>query len=303
MTQRPFGLALGAGGARGLAHLVVLQTLDELGLRPAALAGSSMGAVLGTLYASGLTAAEIRGRVDRVLATESRWPLPRPRDLLTFATLLDPVIGPAGLLRGERLVARILEPLGARRFEDLQIPMRVVAADLESREELVFERGPLLPALRASMSMPAVLSPARHEGRLLIDGGTVNPVPYDRLGPDCVVRIGVDVIGTRSEVARPRRLTMLGVLLRASQVMESRVAALKRMLDPPDVYLQPELHDIGVLDFHRAAEIYAHAEALRATFAAELRAAIGTDARVGADEGFRKDAGDGSGNGGAEGAR
>ncbi len=195
------GLALGGGGAKGLAHIPILEVLDELGVRPSAIAGTSIGAVIGALYASGVKGREIREGIHEMVFSEGKGEhraLDLPRGLRQILDLIDLDLGSGGLLRGEKFLERIYEDVRARSFEELQTPLKVVATEFWTREEVVFESGELLPAVRASMSLPVLFSPVVRGHRVLMDGGAVNPVPYDLLLDECDFTIAVDVAGSRT---------------------------------------------------------------------------------------------------------
>lgn len=258
------GLALGGGGAKGLAHVLVLEALEEMGVRPTALAGTSIGAVVGALYASGLSASEIRQGVEALVRKEGdslRQMLFR-KDLLRLAELIDPQMGPGGLLKGERFLGVLSERLGVGTFEELAIPLKVVAADFWEREEVVFSSGELLPAVRASMALPWLFTPVVIGAQVLIDGGAVNPVPYDLLQDQCDLTVAVDVMGRRDKGAgAPPNL--LDAMFNTFQIMERSILRQKMRHRPPDVYLEVEVRDVRVLDFHKVEEIFRQAHPVK----------------------------------------
>ncbi|MDD3277157.1 MAG: patatin-like phospholipase family protein, partial [Kiritimatiellales bacterium] len=150
------GLALGGGGARGLAHIQVLEALDELGLCPYRIAGTSIGAVMGALYASGLSGKEIR-------ALAHHWHTPHPEkkngilhrhDLRRWAAMLDPSFDRSGLFKGEKIIQFLSDHVKCTEFEKLKIPLYVTAADYGDASEVVFKSGDLLSAVRASIAIP-----------------------------------------------------------------------------------------------------------------------------------------------------
>jgi NTE family protein len=158
-------LALGAGGARGYAHIGVLRALEERDLEVVALAGTSMGALVGGLAAAGH------------VAEFAAWAATlRQRDVLR---LLDPKLSAPGMLSADRLLDRIHEIFPDVLIEELPIPFTAVATDLAARREVWFQRGPLRAAVRASIAIPGVFTPAMLNGRVLVDGGLSNPVPLD----------------------------------------------------------------------------------------------------------------------------
>lgn len=188
-AQAPrIGLALGGGSARGYAHIGVLATLEEQDLAPALIAGTSFGAVVGALYASGRS---IEGLRDEAAGMRRRTLLPQ---------LFDFGLHGAALFEGRRLEAYFEALTEGRHFEDLEIPLVVVATDVDSGERVMLDSGPLSRALRASVAMPGVFWPAEVDGRRLVDGGLGSPVPLGTL--DCYdldVRIGVGAGVTASD--------------------------------------------------------------------------------------------------------
>ncbi len=156
-------LALGGGGARGYAHIGVLEVLEERGFEVISIAGTSMGALVGGLYAA------------EVLHEYAEWARSlTQRDVLR---LLDPTIRAPGAIRAEKVFAKVIELLGERTIEDLPIPYTAVATDLLAGREVWFQRGPLAPAIRASIALPSFITPVMLQGRLLADGGLLNPIP------------------------------------------------------------------------------------------------------------------------------
>lgn len=254
------GLALGGGGARGLAHICMLEVLDEVGVRPHRIAGTSIGAVLGAVYASGVSGKEIRAHVDRLLAWRGKtWrQVFMERNVLQWMKLLDVERGRGGLLKGERFFQSIYEVLGVSTFEELQIPLKVVCTDFWKSEQVVFESGDLLPAVKASMGLPGVFTPVTLDGRVLIDGGGVNPVPHDLLD-DCDVVVAVDVMGRM--VQDPARApNLFRVVLGMFEIMQRSIVAGKNTHRPPALYIRPDIAGVDILEFHKADTVYAQAE-------------------------------------------
>jgi NTE family protein len=164
-VDRPtrIALALGSGGARGYAHIGAIQVLEERGMEIAGIAGSSMGALVGGLHATG------------TLAEYAEWSVGLTKaDLLR---LLDVSLSAAGAIKAQKIFARVQDLVGDVQIEDLPIPYTAVATDLLARKEVWFQRGPLDNAIRASIAIPSVITPVVLNGRLLADGGLMNPVP------------------------------------------------------------------------------------------------------------------------------
>ncbi|MDR6756234.1 NTE family protein [Mycoplana sp. BE70] len=255
-------IALGGGGARGLAHIHVIEVLDELGIRPKLIAGSSIGAIMGAAMAAGLSGKEIREHTLAAVGRPSEalgriWGL-RPATLAEAWTSKFRI----GQFNLERVLRAFLHPQIPDRFEDLQIPLKVITADFYEQCERVLERGPLYPALAASASLPAVFLPVRINGRILIDGGLWNPIPFDHLMGAADITIGVDVVGrpTGDEGAIPNSIDSL---YGASQLTMRSMIALKLKQGRPDIFLQPEVGRFRVLDFMRAKDILVQSAGVR----------------------------------------
>jgi NTE family protein len=254
------GLALGGGGAKGLAHIPMLEALDALGIRPYRIAGTSIGAIIGALYAAGKSGAQIRGLVEQFLISDKdaaeRWfPLPRSLRWLEF---LDPSFKEGGLLDSDDFIGFLGETIAARRFRELKIPLRVMAADLWSGDPVVLDSGELLPALQASMALPGIFAPVKLKGRELVDGGVADPLPFDVLTRDCDLIVAIDVSGDRKPLDG-EELTFLGVLFHSFQIMSHNILAEKLKARRPDIYIRPRIDNVRVLEFYKAKQVFADA--------------------------------------------
>lgn len=182
LAGRKIGCALGGGGARGLSHIGVLKVLEQRGLAPQVVAGTSIGALVGALYAGGLSAADIEK-----VALEVDW--------RRMAQLADVTLPFSGLLQGKRITSLVRSILGDLDFSDLKYPFACVATDISCGEQVILTKGSVVDAVRASISVPGVLMPVKLDGRYLVDGGLVIEVPVvtcRELGAEYVV--GVNVI-------------------------------------------------------------------------------------------------------------
>lgn len=252
--RRPrIGLALGGGSARGFAHVPVLEALDELGVRPDVIAGTSMGAVIGSAYAAGMPAADIGAYIIDLFRTRSDvlgrlWQL-RPRRLTEFAFGL-------GQLNLERAL-EIFMPKGMPEdFADLTIPLRVVATDYYAGEATVLDAGPLFPAVAASAAIPMLFRPVTLEGRVMIDGGICDPVPFSQLG-DCDIVIAVDVLGGIAGEAGRTPGSFESIFAAAQLFQRSLFHEKLKGPNPPDILVRPETTSFRMLDFTRAGTIMA----------------------------------------------
>lgn len=249
------GLALGGGGARGLAHIQVLEALDELGVRPHRIAGTSIGAVMGALYASGLTGKQIRGMVNDLLFRQADKPARRQgRNALRWIEFMDPGFHHGGLLKGEKFIRFLSESMQCDRFEDLKIPLQVSTTDYRTGAEAVFSSGDLLSAVRASMAIPGIFTPVEHGGKLLADGGLVNPLPCSLLRPECDFIIAVDVSGSLDQDAQPP--AFFDAVFAAFDIIHAALIREQLRNAPPDLYLKPALHGIRILEFNKAERIF-----------------------------------------------
>ena len=271
--MKKIGLALGGGGAKGFAHIPILEVFDELDIKPCCITGTSIGAILGALYASGHTAKDIAEMFHKLIVPPDAKlkDLMRKKDSLKIFELLDPHISfkPHGLLKGEKLLGFLYEQMRVSTFEELQIPLKVVATDFWRREQVVLDSGDLLPALRASMAIPYIFTPVEQDGRVLVDGGLVNNVPHDLLGRECDVRIAVDIMG--SDTTPPTKIpSPRDAVYHTYQIMMDAIAREKLASHPVDIHVQPPLVDIEILDFHKPWEIYEQGLAAKKEFKRRL---------------------------------
>ena len=263
-----FGLALGGGGARGLAHVPVLELLDKSGIRPCCIAGTSIGAVLGSLYASGLKGSEIRVLVQDTVIRKNDTPGEIFKDLKRLVNFMDvDFLGP-GIFKGDSIVKYLYDDIKTDSFENLEIPLKVVATDFWSSEQVVISSGNLLQGVKARMGLPGLFTPVKYGNSTLIDGGGVNPVPWDVLD-ECDVIIAVDVLGY-AESDCNKQPGVVKAVLEMFDIMQRSIVNVKKAVSQPDIYLKSDIRNIGILEFHRAEEIYSCAE----TSCSELEEAL-----------------------------
>lgn len=262
------GLALGAGGARGLAHIQLLRALDDLGLRPARISGASIGALIGAGYAAGLSGQRVAEHVLTVLANRrlaaGRLWRSRPATIAEF--MADGGLR-LGQLNAERVVAAFLPELVPARLEDLPIPLSVMTTSFYEGAEWRIESGGVASAVGASVAIPSVFRPVCRDGRVLIDGGVTNPLPFDAL-EDCDFVIACDVVGGPEMGGNRAVPTSIETMFGASQLMmgsitRAKLSAAERIGRRPDVLLQPPVSHYRVLDFLRAPTILAETAPLR----------------------------------------
>lgn len=243
MGKIKFGLALGSGGSRGVAHIGVLRALEEHGIRPDFVSGSSMGSVVGACYCSGLS-------VDYMLEELKNLKLNDLFDL-DFAPLKN-----MGFLKADKLEALLNRLFGDKTFADCEIPFCCSALDLMSGNDIIFKEGRLAPAVQASSSIPLIFRPLKIDNMLLIDGGTTNRLPMQAvrdLGADVVVT--VDVLGTFFEGDVKN---IFSFIIRMMNVVDYRSTQLKLKLGESDLLLIPNLGNMSQFydkDMERAVDI------------------------------------------------
>ncbi len=244
--MKKIGVALGAGGAKGLSHIAFLQALDEMGVRPAVIAGTSIGAVIGGFYAAGVSGDRLAQLVQDIGF----------RDL--YKIVLDfSILSQSAIFTGKAVEDFLSREIPARTFEELQIPLKVVATNFWDRHPMVFESGNLITAIRASMAMPAIFEPVLLNETVLVDGGAVNPLPYDLIRQECDLTIAIDVSGEKTYTPGDPVPNMVESILSTFQIMQTSIVKAKQNLSPPDIYVKPALTNIRVLDFYRYKEILA----------------------------------------------
>lgn len=269
-------LALGSGGARGLAHIPVLEVFDELGIAPSAIAGCSMGAVVGAGYAAGMSGKDIRAfAIDalrqqgdftrRLLSMQwsrmrERWR--EKRTLSEFSMQMEAV----------GVAQEFLPPELPKTFEELKLPLAVVATDFREQREIVYRTGLLRPAVAGSMAIPGLLRPVEFEGRVLIDGGAVNPLPFDLLRKEADIVVAVDI--TRLRETPDGIPDPIQMLFMATDIMSHAIVLEKLKSAAPDILLKPNVSAFSALDFPRALPILKASEPIKEELKRKLAALI-----------------------------
>ncbi|MBE9527281.1 MAG: patatin-like phospholipase family protein [Proteobacteria bacterium] len=289
------GLALGSGSARGLAHIGVIRALEDSGIKIDCVAGTSIGALIGSVYASGKLEDLEKVYLDY--------------DWKKIAYLFDIVFPKSGLIDGNKVADFVREYVHAQTIEHLAMPFKAVATDIGTGEEITMDQGDVIEAVRASISIPGIFTPVRRNGRVLVDGGLVNPVPVSTarsmgakliiavdLNHDIIAGKAPESISKSSEQSRfVQTLSHMGgakylaaverinlglqsmdnpalnqiqawlaeeslpnifeVLLSSINVMATQITRTRLHMDPPDLLIQPHLGHIRFLEFNRAEEI------------------------------------------------
>jgi NTE family protein len=272
--MKSFALALGGGGARGIGHIAALEAFDEMGVKPTAIAGTSIGSLIGACYASGMSGKEIR-RYVIALAHDRGEMLRRlfAARAGSFANLFSKGFGSATLLDAEKVCRQFLPAQVPEDFGALAIPLTVVASDIHRREPVAFSAGALRPALAASIALPAMLRPVVIEDRVLIDGGATNPLPFDTLHGKADVLVAVDISGApverRRDIPSPWECMLTTVL-----VMGNAITAEKLKHTTPDMIVRPKVGAFRTLDFLQASAILRAAELAKPEIRERLEALL-----------------------------
>lgn len=270
MDRKPrprIGLVLGSGSARGWAHLGVIAALAEHGVRPDLVCGSSIGALVGAALANG------QADALREWVTGLTW----QEVLRLFDLELQ-----SGLIKGDKLMRLLAERFINAGFDELKLPFGCVATDLGNGREVWLRNGSVPDAVRASLALPGLFAPVPREGRWLVDGALVNPIPVSlarAMGADIVIAVDLGAASSldeqRDNADDPRPagisrlaqifafrnqgngLSMLDVMNASIHIMQLRIARSRLAGDPADVILAPRLGQLGLMDFHRGAEAIA----------------------------------------------
>ncbi|MBI5112036.1 MAG: patatin-like phospholipase family protein [Rhodovulum sp.] len=276
MGVKTFALALGAGGARGLAHIAVFEALDELGVKPVAISGSSIGALMGAAYAAGMSPRALRRHVIATVTDRAalirRLVGARASDFAWSSLLRVPFGHNPVLLDADKFCAAFLPEAVPEDFSALQIPLLVIAADLFDQAEVVFSQGPLRPAVAASMAIPGLLRPVEHGGRVLVDGAAVDPLPFTQLAGRADVVVAVDCSsGPRPPAAVPEAwdsvFATLGLM--GHTIVTEKLARVR-----PDLLIRPNVEVFRLLDFLQAIAVIRAGEAIKDDIKRDLAALL-----------------------------
>ncbi|MEA3392142.1 MAG: patatin-like phospholipase family protein [Candidatus Marinimicrobia bacterium] len=271
MKKKDVALVLSSGGAKGFAHVGVINALKRNGFNIHSVAGTSMGSLVGGLYATG----ELDNFVDFM----------ETMDLREMMKLIDITVRSKGLIKGDKVIAKLKELIPDRNIEDLKLPYCAVATDIVSGEEKVFTNGKLYDAIRASISIPTVFTPHIIDGHHYVDGGVVNPIPVNRVKRkrrDIVVAVNVNAMIPVKKKPEPKKVQrkypeQLKLLIekienivpknradhigifnltnKSINLMLNQISELTLKLDPPDIQIDLSVDAFGMFDFYKAKEI------------------------------------------------
>jgi NTE family protein len=269
-----FGLALGGGGARGLAHVPMLEAIDELGLRPAEIVGCSMGALVGAMYAGGMSGLDIREHALQLLSNKIEFAkFVFGSKKTKFMDLVSLGGFQALHLNSEKLVELAMPNHLPVTFEECKIPFKAVSTNFETMTEAVHHSGALQKAVAASISIPGVIIGPKIEGQRHVDGGVVNPVPFDHLNSNALV-VAIDVTGKPRPLGSkaPSNLELaVGSLL----IMFNKLAESRRAIRSPEIYISPAVDQFSPADFFAVKEIFASAQPAKDALKRQLEAKLG----------------------------
>ncbi|MEJ6952153.1 patatin-like phospholipase family protein [Natronospora cellulosivora (SeqCode)] len=230
------GLALGAGAARGMAHIPILEVLEEEGIRIDMIAGTSIGSLIGGVYAAGVPIKYIKE-----IAKELNW------DHITDITFPR-----KGLIKGEKLLSFLELITQGKNIEDLKIPFRAIACDIEKGEHVVLENGSLARAIRASTSIPGIYVPFKHQNRVLVDGAVLDPVPIAtlrKMDADIVIAVDVSVKNVHYEADN-----IFHILFNTFDIIQHELEKYKTF--ESDIIIKPDLNNCNSFDLNAYNECF-----------------------------------------------
>jgi len=272
------GLALGSGGAGGLAHIAMLQVFDDLGIKPARIAGTSIGAIIGALYAAGLDAKEIHAIFDEFGGSnlDMLSGLLEAGEGSNLTGLLELDLGQGGVLDVTGFMDFLASKIDAADFSELEIPLEVVATDYWTGEMVVLKEGDLFHALAASSAVPGLFPPVRQGNQLLIDGGTSNPLPSDVLVGRHDLVVAIDVSGA-IERQDGDNVPLLDLLFNTFGIMQQSLIDARMADNGPDIYIKPAITGIRLLHFNKIDTIIEQSQLGSDTLRGELKTRLGEE--------------------------
>lgn len=250
------GIAFGAGGARGIAHILMIEALEDLDIKPSLISGSSIGAIVGAFYAAGFSSTEMKQFLHELInpKSDSVFDFLLKSDFIKLFSMIDPQFIKSGFIKGDKFQKFLEAHLNVKKFEELKIPLKIVATDYWNKEEVIFKKGDLIPAIKASYSLPGLFTPIKINNKVLIDGGVVNPLPFDLLIDECDVTIAIDVTALKSKNNDEIPATFDSVFT-TYQTMQNSIIKERLKFLKPDIYIKPEIYNVKVFDFIKADSI------------------------------------------------
>jgi len=257
---KKIGIAFGAGGARGIAHLLMIEALEELGVKPYIISGSSIGSVVGAFYAAGFSSKEMKEILDQLInpKSDSVFDFLLKSDIVKLFTMFDPQFIKSGFIKGDKFQKYMETHLKVSKFEELMVPLKIVATDYWKKEEVVFDKGELIQPIKASYSLPGLFTPVKIKNKILIDGGAVNPLPFDLIKNHCDITIAIDVTAVKAQSDKDIPPTFDSIFT-TYQTMQNSIIKERLKFLKPDIYIKPEIYDVRVFDFVKADSIFEQA--------------------------------------------
>ncbi len=255
--MKKIGIALGGGGARGIAHLAYLNALEELDVKPSIISGTSIGAIIGALYAGGMSPDEMYGLLKTLFSAK--------KTKKSSSKRLDKI--PGGIIASfaRRYLNRVLPK---SQFEELDIPLKIVATNFNTLEERVFEQGDILNAVMCSIALPGVFAPQKIDDSFYIDGGATNIVPFDIIREYCDVLIAIDVSKIRTTQLKP---SIKNSILSTWAATQETILNYKLKENPVEIFERPDLNSTATLEFYKYKRVYATAQDLVPEFKTKLK--------------------------------
>ncbi len=245
--MKRIGLALGGGGARGIAHIAYLKALDDMGLRPSVISGTSSGAIAGALYAGGMSPGEMLEKVQSLFSARRGG-----------SANIGRIWTKAGTV-GSAVVKTTLErTLPKKTFEELAIPLRIVATNYHTLAERVFVSGEIIEPLMASIAFPGIFAPQPVKGEFYVDGGATNIVPFDIIRRECDLLIAIDVSAVRPN--SDLKPSAKGALHASWAAAQEALIASKLKDHPVEVFERPTFENVATMEFGKYKQIYSRAE-------------------------------------------
>lgn len=259
--MKKIGIAFGAGGARGIAHLLMIEALEELGVKPSIISGSSIGSVVGAFYAAGFSSKEMKEILDQLInpKSDSVFDFLLKSDIVKLFSMFDPQFIKSGFIKGDKFQKYMETHLKVSKFEELKVPLKIVATDYWKKEEVVFDKGELIQPIKASYSLPGLFTPVKIKNKILIDGGAVNPLPFDLIKNHCDITIAIDVTAVKAQSDKDIPPTFDSIFT-TYQTMQNSIIKERLKFLKPDIYIKPEIYDVRVFDFVKADSIFEQAK-------------------------------------------
>ena len=259
--MKKIGLALGAGGARGLAHIKILEAFEELDIKPHIISGSSIGAIVGAAYATGLSVREIKESIEELLISKNLklTEFYKKSDVFKIIDLLDLSISTTGVFKGDKFIDYFKSKVKTYRFANLEIPLKIVATEYWTKSEHHFTKGNIIDAVRASYALPTLFTPMRIGKGLYMDGGMVNPLPFDIIQEECDFTIGIDV-SSKKGINSHQIPSALDSLFASFQIMQNSILSQKLKFSKPDLLIEVDIDNVRMFEFNKVKYIWEKAE-------------------------------------------